>query len=127
MVIDTNQEILKAETGTKEAAKLEPKKVKIENVDIVEVGEKKNKKLVCSVKHPDSQDLIQISAVKYESKGKLQVTGLWVNIDEDDKIRKGSALAILMQFLNAKFALELEGKEVDTSEDEKGYLCLKAY
>ena len=122
-----NQEILNLETGTKEAIALKPKPVKIEKVDIQEVGEKGNKKLVCSVRHPDKEETIQISSVKFESKGKLQTTGLWVNLDDEDKIRKGSALAVLINFLNVKVPSELIGKEIATSEDEKGYLTFKAY
>jgi hypothetical protein len=121
------QEILNTETGEKEAEALKPKRVKIVKVEIQEVGDKKNKKLVCAVKHPDRDETIQISSVKYESKGKLQVTGLWVNLDEDSKIRKGSALAIFTSISGVKVPKELEGKEVDTTEDEKGYLCFKAY
>lgn len=121
------QDILKLETGTKEAQKLEPKKVKIVKTFIEEVGDKKNQKLVCNVEHPDREEVVKISAVKYESKGKLAVTGLWVNLDEDKKIRKGSALAEFMKVLGAKSPKELEGKEVSTTEDEKGYLCFKGY
>jgi hypothetical protein len=122
-----DQAILNLETGTKEAVALTPKTVKIEQVRIEPVGEKKNTKLVCSVKHPDREETIEISAVKYEARNKLQVTGLWVNLDEDSKIRKGSALAIFMAKIGARTPKELEGREVDTTEDEKGYLVFKAY
>lgn len=122
-----SQEILTLETGTKEATTLKPAKVKIVKVEVEEVGEKKNSKLVCSVKHPDKEDEIKISSVKYELKGKLDTVGLWINLDEDKKIRKGSALAVLMSFLEIKKPMELINKEVNTVEDEKGYLCFKAY
>lgn len=122
-----DQEILKLETGTKEAKKLEPKKVKIEKVSVESVGDKGNKKVVCSVKHPDREELINISSVKYERMGKLESVGLWVNKDEDGLIRKGSALATLIAHCAVKVPQELEGREVDTAEDENGYLCFKAY
>jgi len=128
-----NQEILKAEIGEKEIEKLKPEKVKIEKVEVVEVGDKGNKKLVCYVKYPGKEETIQISSVKYERNKKLQVTGLWINFERDeekkdtDKLQKGSATALFLKNVGVKTALELEGKEVDTTEDEKGYLCFKCY
>jgi len=123
-----NQEILNLETGTKELVALEPKDVKIVKVEITEVGDKKNKKATFEVKHPDKEETIKISEVKYEQKGgKLVVSGTWVNFDEDEKLRKGSALANFIKFHDAKVLSEMEGKEVATVKDEKGYLCFKAY
>lgn len=122
-----NQEILNMEIGEKETTSLKPARVKIEKIDVEEVGEKRNKKVVCTVRHPDNNEPIKISGVKFESRGKLDVVGLWFNEDEDRKIRKGSALAVLMNFLNARTPSELLGKEINTVEDEKGYLVFKAY
>ncbi len=51
------QEILKLETGEKEAQKLEPKKVKIVKTSIKEVGEKGNQKADFEVKHPDREEI----------------------------------------------------------------------
>ena len=123
-----DQEILNLETGTKELVALEPKVVKIEKVYIVEVGDKKNKKATFEVKHPDKEEIIKISQVKYEQKGgKLVVVGTWANLDEDNLLRKGSALANFIEFCDAKVLKDMEGKEVPTVKDEKGYLCFKAY
>jgi len=121
------QEILNLETGEKEAEVLKPTKVKIVKVKIVSVGEKQNQKLVCEVKHPDREENIEISAVKYERNEKLQITGLWINLDEDKKIRKNSALAFFKNFVGVKTQQELVGKELETVEDERGYLVIKAY
>ena len=125
--MEETQNELDLAVGTKEAVSLKPAKVKIVNTQIVEVGEKGNKKVVCTVKHPDKEETVDISSVKYEKNQKLQVTGLWFNLDEDGLVRKGSALAILMGTLNAKTIKDLNEKEVDTTGDDKGYLCLKAY
>jgi len=124
-----DQERLNKKIGTKEAEVLKPKKVKIEKVEIVTIGEgsKANDKVVCFVKHPDREDTVNISSTKYEKKKNLVVSGLWYKEDEDGLIRKGSALSILMTFLSVETIKELEGKEVDTTEDDKGYLCFKAY
>ncbi len=121
------QEILKAEEGKKESIALKPAKVKIVKVKVIEVGEKKNKKLVCECKHPDKEETIDISALKYEKNGKFVRIGLWVNIDEDNKLRKGSALTLLMRELEAKSPEELEGKEIFSTDDENGYLVFKGY
>ena len=122
-----NQSELQIEIGTEEAISLKPANVKIVDVEIQEVGEKKSKKVVCTCKHPDAQDPIKISAVKYENKGKLEVSGLWNNKDSKNLIRKGCALAVLMTQLNSKTIEGLKDKEVMTCQDEKGYLCFKAY
>ena len=115
------------EIGTKEAMKLKPGKVKIVSATIQPVGDKGAKKLVCEVKHQDKDETIQISSVKYEQKGKLAVSGLWVNRDDDKKIRKGSALALFLESLEAKTLEDLKDKEVQTVEDDSGYLTFKIY
>lgn len=122
------QDILNLETGEKEIVSLKPEKVKIVKVTVEEVGEKKNKKASFEVKHPDKEETIRVSEVKYEqSGGKLVTSGTWVNLDEDKKLRKGTALTNFIAFLGCKNLKECEGKEVMTCQDEKGYLCFKAY
>ena len=119
---------LEKEIGTTESEgkRLEPKKVKIVKVEIVEVGEKKNKKVNCSVQHPDADTPITISSVAYLKDKKVVNTGLWFNLDKEEKIQKGSALATFLNKTGSKKPKELEGKEVDT-DIEGNYLCFKAY
>jgi len=121
------QDELKLQIGNKEAITLKPTMVEVVNVAIIEVGDKKAKKLVLEVKHPDNQDPIKISAVKYETKGKLDTSGLWVNLDSDKLIRKGCALAVFLNYVGAKSPQELKGMKLQTTSDEKGYLVFKAY
>ena len=123
----TESEILMLGVGTKEVASLKPAKVKIVDVKTVKVGDKGNKKVCLSIKHPDREELVEISSVKIETKGKLEFSGLWVNLDDDNLLRKGSVLARTLEFFNVSSALQLRGKEVDTLQDEKGYLAIKAY
>jgi hypothetical protein len=108
---------------------LKPARVVIRKVRIETVGEgnKANDKAVFSVKHPDRDDLVEISSVKYERKGNLKVSGLWYKEDEDSLISKSTALAVLLQFLKVDCLLDAVDKEIMTAEDEKGYLCFKAY
>ena len=125
------QNELQTGIGTEEAATLKPTKVKVESVDVIEIENKvkkgKSKKVVCSVRHPDATEAIKISGVKYEDKGKLVTAGLWINKDSQDKIRKGSALAVLMQSIGATVVSDIKDKDIDTVADEKGYLVFKAY
>lgn len=126
--MNETQEDLEIGIGDKEVEMLEPETVEIVKVEIQEVGEKKNEKVVCSVKHPKKEEPIKISSVKYETvKGKLETSGLWLNKDEDKKIRKKSALAIFLQHKGCKTLKDLTHKKVDTTNDERGYLCFKAY
>jgi len=125
--MEEQKDILNLKIGTKEAQKLKPAKVKIVSVKSEKQDTWKSAKVICEVKHPEKEDTILISSVKYENKGKLESVGLWANLDDDSLIRKGSALAVLLSFLKIEKPSELEGKEVETSEDEKGYLTFKAY
>ena len=131
---ETGRRIEKMETneleigiGTKEVESLKPAKVRIVDVVVEEVGKNNNKKVVCTCKHPDREEKIKLSGVKYNLKDKLVTSGLWLNRDEDDLIRKGSALANFMEHIEAKTLLEMVTKEVHTTTDDKGYLCFKAY
>lgn len=113
--------------GNEEATALKPAKVKIERVEIKKVGEKNHEKLNCICKHPDKDETLQLSTIKYESKGKLQATTLWFNKDSKGLIQKGSALATFLNYMDVKAIREIVGKEVDTVLDDKGYLCFKIY
>ena len=115
--------------GTKESISLTPKRVQVKKAEVTEVGEKKNKIVYLDCKHPDKDETIRISKVKYEKAGKLQVSSLWLNIDEDGKLRKGSAIAILLTTAGVENIKALEGKEFDTvrESEDSNYLALKAY
>lgn len=118
----------KLQVGTKEATQLKPMNVKIIKADIQTVGDKGLNKVVLTVKHPDKEETIDISSVKFEGKGgKLTSSGLWIKLDNEAKIQKGTALATLLLHFGCLDIEALEGREVPTAEDEKGYLCVKAY
>ena len=125
--METQENLNEIGIGTKETQKLEPKKVKIVKATVESVGDKGAKKVVCEVKHPDREETIQVSSAKVENKGKLEVSGLWVNLDEDKLIRKGSTLAKFLSFFGSSNVKELEGKECVTVESDTGYLVFKAY
>lgn len=130
-IVQTNSELnnndLKIGIGTKESVSLKPALVTILNVEIQEVGTKNARKLVCFCSHPDKADGISISSIKWENKGKLEITGLWLNKDEDGLLRKKSALATFLENNNVQTAEQLVNKQIPTQLDEKGYLCFKNY
>lgn len=124
--METEQEKLNAGIGTKEFIKLEAKNVKVTNVQIRKVKESMEK-VVLTVKHPDTDEVIEISSVKYEKDKSIKTTGLWFKLDSDNKIQKSSALSILLSFYNAESISNLVDKELTTAMDDRGYLCIKAY
>ena len=93
------QKDLEIAIGTKEATSLQPAEVQIISVVIEEVGKTDNKssKVVCAVKHPDKAETINISSVAYRKGNAITNSGTWLNKDEDGLIRKGSALAFLLE------------------------------
>jgi hypothetical protein len=124
-----NQNELKIGIGTEEAVTLKPATIKVLSVKIEQFGVegKKSDKVICLCKHPSKEEPISISSVKYELKGKLESVGLWVNKDSKGLIRKGSALATLLNFVNATNISELTNKNIETTTDDNGYLVMKCY
>ena len=122
------QEKLEAEIGTIEEEKisLKPAKVKIVDVKIETIEKAKSDKAAFEVKHPDRDETIKISSVAYLSGREVVVSGTWYNLDKENKIKKGSALAVLMNKLQVKKLTEAKDKEIETELDGK-YLVFKAY
>jgi len=130
------QELMNLGIGTKERSKLKPAKVRIVNVTIKsETNEGKAMKTSLAelnCKHPDKEELIQITKIKVERNGKLEVVSTWIQTEDEEgtkKIVKSSALALLMTYLKVNTLEELYNKEIDAVEQSKedSYLCLKAY
>jgi len=122
------QKELNKEIGTLKSEKkesLKPKKVKIVNVKIRDT--KKGKIVEVEVKHPDKEDVIHISSTSYLRDRQVISGGLWLTLDKEEKIQKGSALALFLSRLEVTKPIELIGKEVDTELDDKEWLCFKAY
>jgi len=105
---------------------LEAKKVKIVNVEVVDVEKAKSKKIQCEAKHPDKEETIRISSVAYLQEKKVVNKGLWFNLDKEGNIQKGSSLAVLLDKTDSKTIKELIGKELDTDLDGN-FLCFKCY
>lgn len=120
-------DILNKPIGTKELKKLEAKSVIVLHAEIQEKGEKKNNLLVLSVKHPDQEELLDLSKVQLIDGNVVKTVGLWISQDEDGNIQKNSAIARMMTFYKVNTLEELKEKELNTCFDEKNYLVIKAY
>jgi hypothetical protein len=122
-------ERLKTGIGDKKNMLL-PKKVKVKFVSIKKQKDKSNEeigeKVVLSCKHPDREELIDISKVKYEDRGKVRYGGLWFKLDKDGKIPFNSALAHLLRSADVTIPSELNNKELDTTNDDDNFIIFKA-
>ena len=133
--MESEQNILDRKVGDTEVPKntVSPKKVKIDNVTMkTENAEGKKMKTPLAefhVKHPDKEELLKITKVKYLDGENLKAVGFWVQIDPDGNFYKGSAVDIVLKKLGCETLAETIGKEIDTVEESKDvhYLCLKAY
>ena len=124
----TKQTELDKGIGTQEPEKkevLNPVKVKI--VEVRTRDTKKGRILECVAKHPDKEENIHISSVAWLREKQVVNSGLWITLDKEGNIQKGSALAVFMNKFGASTPKELEDKEVDTELDEAKWLCFKAY
>jgi len=126
------QDILNLETGTKEIESLKSSMVNIVKISVETVKKKGEdtiigNKAVFEVKHPAREELIKISSIKYKKKDQFVVSGSWINLDEDNKLRKGSVLANFIGFNNKTFLNELLTEYIETVEDGMGFLCFKSY
>jgi hypothetical protein len=110
----------------KEFPPLSAKKVKIEGIEEKEVKEF-GLKLILKVKHPDVENHLEVSRVKYQLGDKLNESGLWLTKDKEGNIPFNSAVAHLLRFCECKIINGLLGKEIDTIVGEKGFLIIKAY
>lgn len=130
-IVDTNKEVAVDELPIGEdVPQVEAKTVLVEDYELAEVKKNDKKiadKLVLKVKHPDMEDLVEISGVKYQSGDKLKVSGLWIKVDKDGKLAFNSATASLLRHLNKPTIKDLKGEQVDTVADDKGYLVVKGY
>jgi hypothetical protein len=133
MEIETAQTAITAwdstPVGSIERPKLEAKDCVVEAVEKKE-GVKNGRawsKIVLHLKHPGRDVALNVSDVKVETKGALVIKALFLNVDAEGKIEKGSPVALLLQHYNAPTIASMVGKSVKTTQDEKGFLCVKAY
>lgn len=123
--------VMETPVGSIERPKLEPKDCVVKAVEMKEgigKGGKPYQKLILHLQHPDKADYLNVSDAKVERRGGiLKVVALFVNLDAEKKIEKGSPVAVLLSFYGVPNINALVGKTVRMTTDEKGYLAVKAY
>lgn len=129
-----NQDKLNKPIGDKDIPRLEPKEVEIQGLRLDPKTKKGSDKvvgdlLVLICKHPDRDELLEMSKAKILKGDNLKVMSFWYSEDTDGNVQKGSVIAEFMKFFEVQKLTELEGKTVMTIEQskEETYLCIKAY
>jgi hypothetical protein len=85
------------------------------------------KKLVLLCKHPDKKDQIKISEISFIVGKTVKTSTIWINVDTDGNIQKGSTIAVLLEKAQANSVNDLEGKTLQTELDANNFLAIKAY
>ena len=135
--METN-ELLEKAVGTKERKGLEAKPIVVAGFAIEDVHGKKGsknegkivgQKLNVLCKHPDQEEPISLSQIKFIKGTTVTVSTMWINLDEDGNIEKGSPVSVLLEKYNMKNLKALEGKTLatETQSETVNYLCIKAY
>ena len=129
------QEILEKQVGNVDepTTTVKPAKVKIAIV-VIKTKDKdgnvmKTPLVQFMIKHPDKEELLVISKVKFVDGDKAISKGFWIQLDDEGKVFKGSGIDLILKVLGCKTLAETYGREIDTVEESKDspYLCLKAY
>lgn len=84
-------------------------------------------KLVLICKHPDKEETIKISEIKFISGESIKTSTIWINVDDDGNIQKGSTVALLLEKANVAIINDLPGKTLATELDSNKFLAIKAY
>jgi hypothetical protein len=85
------------------------------------------KKLVLICKHPDKEENISISTIVMIAGNSVKTSAMWINVDEDGLIQKGSTVSALLTKYNSPSINGLVDKTIDTVLGEDKYLAIKAY
>lgn len=132
-------DIFNKKVGNKEQKSLDAKPVVVLGFAVEAVkgkeggknaGKEVGKKLIVLCKHPDREEPVKISTIMSLTttgqKKEIKSQTIWVNLDEDGNLQKGSSIATLCQKYKVQTLGELEGKTVDTELEGK-FLTIKAY
>ena len=133
----TNEEIFSKGIGNKEGQKsLLAKPVVVQGklaesvlgkVGSKNAGKEVGKKLTLICKHPDKEEPIKISSMIFVAGKTVKTTTMWINIDIDGNIEKGSLIATLLEKYQVPNVNALEGKTLQTELDENKFLAIKSY
>lgn len=120
--------------GTIEQESLQPADIQVQGIRLADVKKKGSddiigQKIVIICKHPDKEEVIELSNAKMIVNDSVKLMTLWYNVDGDDNLSKSSAAAKLLTHFKVNTYNELIGKDVATTTQSDGnkYLCVKAY
>jgi hypothetical protein len=115
--------------GTEDAPSLTASPVVIIDVIVRLAKEGSKAKIVeFTCQHPAQEKPIKLSKMKWDNKSKLEVTGIWWNVDTQGKIQKTSALAEFLRNNAATCLDDMKGKTIQTVKDnENKYIVFKCY
>ena len=126
-------DILNAEVGPPDDG---VRKLEITNIDVKTITFKAKKpgdedrtsdKVFLSCKTEDGEREFQISEAWNDGRKGKEVNGLWVQLDNEQKLISSSTLAKLIQYLDAPKISDLKGMHVTGYPDTKGYVVLTTY
>ncbi len=125
----SDQDIMNKKVGNKDIPRLEAKDVEVQGTVVRQVGDKKQNILVLMCKHPDKEEVVELTKIRVLRNDKAKAIGLWVTQDEDGNIQKGSGIAELLSVAKVETVSELTGVNLPTIEEgkESSYLCIKGY
>ena len=119
-------DILTAEVGDPEP-KISPTMCTVLKLDVENVDKFKSDKLKLIVKHPDRDKELIVSSVEYIDENQVKTSQLWIRKDSKGKIKHNTALANMIKYYNLHNIANIVGKQIQTTLDAKGYLCVKAH
>lgn len=131
-----NEDIFSKGIGNKEQKSLDVKPVVVHGILAEPVkgkkggkneGQEVGKKLVLICKHPDKAEHIKLSSMILISGKSIKESTIWINLDEDGNIQKGSHVAILLDKYKKQTVKDLEGVTLETEFDSNKFLAIKAY
>ena len=131
---ESSTNLLNATVGENEGSKaLECKPVVIVGI-VIQTHNKDDKKMDSELvnimcKHPDKEDPVKLTQIKWINGDKMTNTSLFVTLDSDGKFMKDSGIARLLLFAKKSTLKELEGLTLDTVKESEisKYMALKCY
>jgi hypothetical protein len=84
-------------------------------------------KLLLICKHPDKEEPIKISEMRFIVGESVKTSTIWINVDEDGNIQKGSTVAVLLEKAQVENVNMLVKKTLPTELDINKFLAIKAY
>lgn len=120
-------DILNAEVGSPDDGIRKLKIIDIKVDTITFADQRTADKVFLTCRTEDGEREFQISEAWSETRKGKKVQGLWVQLDEENRLVSSSTLAKLLQYLKASTVNDLKGMNVTGFPDTRGYVVLTTY